>query len=203
MIAQLRGTLVEKTPVEIVIDCGGVGYLVAVSTATSSALPDVGATATVLTLMIVREDAMQLYGFYSDAEREAFKLLISISGIGPKIAVSILSATTLAEFQDIILHNDLLRLQKLPGIGKKTAERIIIELRDKIGKLEGIDAQPQETLHSATQRSVREETLAALSKLGYQRTAADKAIRAALAAEPATPFSVEQLVRKALRLIAR
>ncbi len=192
-----------KSPLELVIDCGGVGYLVAVSSVTSEKLPAAGEAATVLTMMIVREDAMQLFGFHSDAEREVFKLLISISGIGPKIAIAVLSAINIAELRDVIMRSDLLRLQKLPGVGKKTAERIIVELRDKIVSVEGAEGSQQELLDTATKRDVRDETLAAMTTLGYPRALADKAIRQALTAEPQTVFSSEQLLRKALRLIAR
>jgi Holliday junction DNA helicase RuvA len=203
MIAQVRGIIVAKSPVELVIDCNGVGYAVAVSTATSERTPALGETTTLLTMMIVREDAMQLFGFMSEAERDVFKLLISISGIGPKIAISILSAVQLAELQEIIMKSDLLRLQKLPGIGKKTAERIIVELRDKIGSVQGFEQLPQESIATATQRDVREETLAAMMKLGYQRAVADKAIKLTLQAEADTAFTVEQLLRKALRNTTR
>jgi holliday junction DNA helicase RuvA len=203
MIAQLHGTIVAKNPVELVIDCAGVGYLVSVSTVTSDSIPAVGEAATLLTMMIVREDAMQLFGFKSEAERDVFKLLISISGIGPKIAISILSSVDIAELQTIITQSDLVRLQKLPGIGKKTAERIIVELRDKIGTVQGFTQSPEETIASATQRNVREETLAAMTKLGYQRALAEKAIRLTLQAEPQVVFTVEQLLRKALRNTTR
>jgi Holliday junction DNA helicase RuvA len=203
MIAQLRGTIVAKSPVELVIDCAGVGYAVSVSTATSDSVPTIGEAATLLTMMIVREDAMQLFGFMSEAERDVFKLLISISGIGPKIAISILSSVQITELQSIIMQSDLVRLQKLPGIGKKTAERIIVELRDKIGTVQGFTQTPEETIASATQRNVREETLAAMTKLGYQRAAAEKAIKLTLQAEPQVVFTVEQLLRKALRNTAR
>jgi holliday junction DNA helicase RuvA len=203
MIAQLRGTLVAATPVEVIIDCAGVGYSVAVSTITSEKLPTIGEQITLLITMIVREDAMLLFGFMSDAERDIFKLLISITGIGPKIAITILSAGDLAELQTTIVQGDLVRLQKLPGIGKKTAERLIVELRDKIGKVEGFEATAETALLTATQRDVRDETLAAMIKLGYQRALAEKAIKSALQAEPAVTLSVEQLLRKSLRNLLR
>jgi Holliday junction DNA helicase RuvA len=209
MIAQLRGTIISKTPLEVVIDCGGVGYMLTVSTMTAERLPNVGELATVLTMMIVREDAMQLFGFLNDAERSAFKLLTSISGIGPKIAIGVLSATSIGDLRELIARNDLLALQKLPGVGKKTAERILIELRDKLRALEGADAPQYDAdglsnvPQSVTQREVREETLAAMVTLGYPRAVADKAIRAALTAEPEVLFTVEKLLRKALKNVAR
>lgn len=202
MIAQLRGTLLDKQPLEIVLDCGGVGYAVSVSTQTAEHLPGVGEQASIFTMLIVREDAMNLYGFKTLAERDVFKLLISISGIGPKIAIGILSAVGLGEFRDLIIRQDLLRLQKFPGIGKKTAERLLVELRDKIVKVEPGDDMP-ELPGTVTSHLVRDETLAAMITLGYPRALADKAIRQALAAEPTTLFSSEQLLRKSLRFISR
>ncbi len=198
MIAQLRGTLVAKTSTEIVIDCSGVGYRVSVSMATSAQLPDAGAQATVLTLMSVREDAIQLFGFGNETEREVFQLLTAISGIGPKIALGILSSITLVDLREVILHNDLVQLQKLPGIGKKTAERIMIELRDKIG---GIRPSPSDgSEESATRFDARQEAIAALTALGYTKQTAEKAVRQVITAEPETALSVDALIRKALRL---
>ncbi len=198
MIAQLRGTLVAKTSTEIVIDCSGVGYLVSVSMATSAQLPDAGEPATVLTLMSVREDAIQLFGFGSETERGVFQLLTAISGIGPKIALGILSSIALADLRDVILRNDLAQLQKLPGIGKKTAERIMIELRDKIGNIKPVQGEGSE--ETATRFDARQEAVAALTALGYTKQTAEKAIRQVTAAEPETALSVDTLIRKALRL---
>lgn len=198
MIAQLRGTLVAKTSTEIVVDCSGVGYLVSVSMATSAQLPDPGQPTTILTLMSVREDAIQLFGFSSETEREVFQLLTAISGIGPKIALGILSSIALADLREVILRNDLAQLQKLPGIGKKTAERIMIELRDKIGAVRAPSGEQQEA--SATRFDARQEAIAALAALGYTKQAAEKAVRQVIIAEPDTALSVDTLIRKALRL---
>ena len=198
MIAQLRGTLVAKTSTEIIVDCSGVGYRASVSMSTSAQLPEAGEQITVLTLMSVREDAIQLFGFAGETEREVFQLLIAIPGIGPKIALGILSSITLADLRDVILRNDLGQLQKLPGIGKKTAERIMMELRDKIG---GIQPAPGEAAGTtATRFDARQEATAALTALGYTKQTAEKAIRQVIAAEPDTALSVDALIRKALRL---
>lgn len=198
MIAQLRGTLVAKTSTEIVVDCSGVGYRASISMSTSAQLPDVGEQVVVLTIMSVREDAIQLFGFISETEREVFTLLTAISGIGPKIALGILSSITLADLRDVILRNELVQLQKLPGIGKKTAERIMIELRDKIG---GIKPSPDAaTGESAVNFDARQEAIAALIALGYTRQIAEKAIRQVIAAEPEAALSVDALIRKTLRL---
>lgn len=197
MIAQLRGILVSKTPTEVVVDCGGVGYLAMISVATSGQLPEPGERVTVLTLMVVREDAMQLFGFGNEAERDIFKLLTSISGIGPKIALGILSSIPLADLRDIIANNKLAYLQKLPGVGKKTAERILVELRDKIGSIQTISVD--ESSATSTQLDTRQEAIAALIALGYTRQVAEKTIRQVLSAEPGTTFSADALIRKALR----
>lgn len=197
MIAQLRGILVSKTSTEVVVDCGGVGYLASVSVATSARLPEAGERVTVLTLMVVREDAIQLFGFGSEAERDIFKLLTSISGIGPKIALGILSSIPLADLREIIANNNLAYLQKLPGVGKKTAERILVELRDKIGSIQTDSADESTT--TSTRLDVRQEAVAALIALGYTRQVAEKAIRQVLSAEPGTTFSADVLIRQALR----
>lgn len=197
MIAQLRGILVEKTSTEIVVDCGGVGYVAAVSVTTSSQLPNLGEKVVVPTLMVVREDAIQLFGFSDDAERSVFKLLTSIPGIGPKIALGILSSISLADLRDTIASGNLAYLQKLPGIGKKTAERILIELRDKIGAVQTTDAKGAETM--GTLVGAQQEAIAALVALGYTRPIAEKAIRQALTDNPGTSFTADVLIRKALR----
>ena len=198
MIAQLSGIIVSKTTSSVVVQCGGVGYVAGISLNTSEKLPAIGEIATLLTTMIVREDAMLLYGFYSEAERDIFALLTSISGIGPKIAMAMLSATSLSDLQDIISRNDAVSLQKIPGIGKKTAEIIIVQLRDKIGKVEGIQSET-DVLETATNNEVRRDVLDALQALGYSRVLAEKAVKQAVSAEPAVRFSVEQLMRKALK----
>lgn len=202
MIAQLRGKLVTKSSTEIVVECGGVGYVASVSVSTAEKLPPLGSEVIVLTLLAVREDSMQLFGFINEAERDAFKQLISISGIGGKIALGILSSITIQELQEIIIRNDLLRLQKLPGVGRKTAERIIVELRDKIGKI-AVTSASVDTTHNLTQAEVRQESLSALITLGYARPIAEKAIRQALIDEPNIIFTPDQLIRKALRNAAK
>lgn len=195
MIAQLTGTLAFKSGTDIVIDCGGVGYAVSVPLSTAERLPSVGERATVLTILAVREDAMQLFGFFTASERDAFRVITNISGIGGRTALGILSAVPLAEFRNAILRNDLISLQRLPGIGKKTAERLVIELRDKMVGLVP-DAEAGSTLPPSTHT---DEALAALQSLGFSRTAAEKAIKAVLAADPTAAASSETLIRTALR----
>ena len=196
MIAQLRGTIAEKSTTEVIIDCGGVGYHVFISVATYEQLPADGTAVTLLTLLIPREDALTLYGFATSAERKAFVLLTSIPGIGPKTALGILSALSLAELRDYIIGGNLLALQKLPGIGKKTAERILVELRDQIGKLAIIGAASSSVPETGN-TMVRQEALSALIALGYTRQVAEKAIKLAAADNPNA--TAEQLIRKGLK----
>ncbi|MFN8361762.1 MAG: Holliday junction branch migration protein RuvA [Candidatus Kapaibacterium sp.] len=202
MIAQLRGTLLEKTHSEAVVDCGGVGYAVSISLATYEQLPEPGGSKIQLfTHLIPREDALNLYGFSTTAEREAFLMLTSISGIGPKSALAILSSLTLFELRDYILRNNLLALQKMPGIGKKTAERLIIELRDKVGKLslsESVDVS-----FIGAQKLVQQDALAALISLGYNKQIAEKSVKAAASEPGAEQITTDQLIKKALRFAAQ
>jgi len=195
MIARLRGIVAEKSTTEAVIDCAGVGYLVFISVATYEQLPPEGNTVTLLTLLIPREDSLNLYGFASVEERKAFILLTSIPGIGPKTALGILSALSLAELRDNIISGNLLALQKLPGVGKKTAERILVELRDQIGKLAIIGAAS--SVQDTSSTFIRQEALSALIALGYSKQVAEKAIKQALAETPTA--TAEQLIRKGLK----
>ncbi|MBK9248412.1 MAG: Holliday junction branch migration protein RuvA [Ignavibacteria bacterium] len=201
MIAQLRGTLIEKTHSEAVVDCGGVGYAVSISLATYEQLPELDGKIQLFTHLIPREDALNLYGFSTTAEREAFLMLTSISGIGPKSALAILSSLTLFELRDYILRNNLLALQKMPGIGKKTAERLIIELRDKVGKLslsESVDVS-----FIGAQKLIQQDALAALISLGYNKLVAEKSIKAAASEPGAENITTDQLIKKALRFAAQ
>jgi len=131
MIAQLTGTVISVHGMDVVLDVAGVGYLVSVPLSTISHVTTVGERVTLLTIMSVREDAMQLFGFASHAEREAFRLLTSIQGIGGRIALGILSASTLDDLRNAVVRGNLPALQRLPGVGKKTAERIVVELRPR------------------------------------------------------------------------
>jgi len=192
MIAQISGILVQKKPTEVVVECGGVGYHLFISVIASNKLNNIGDKITLKTLLIHREDAMQLYGFYDDVEREVFKLLISISGIGPKSALAILSSIDISELKQAIINNNLLLLQKMPGIGKKTSERLIIELKDKIIK---IDTVADTDNHSAT----LQEAIAALIVLGYNRTTAEKAVKKAITVSENPSISCEEIIRLSLK----
>ena len=169
MIARLRGTLVDKAPSRVVVDVGGVGYDVQVPLSTFYGIGDPG---TALSLRIhthVREDQLALYGFAADLELIMFEKLIAVSGIGPKLALSVLSGIEPRDLAGAIQRNDLARLTSIPGVGKKTAERICVELRDRLPKT--IDAAP-----ASPADSMREDLISALSNLGYHRQAIDKVI---------------------------
>jgi Holliday junction DNA helicase RuvA len=196
MIAQLTGLVAQKHGMDVVIDCHGVGYAVSVPLSTADIVPAIGQNVTLLTIMVVREDAMQLFGFATPAERDAFKLLTSIQGIGGRIALGILSASSLADLRKALVHGNLTALQRLPGIGKKTAERLVVELREKfIGIVpDGHSSAPSELSLSA------DDAISALQALGYARPAAEKAVKAALATNPEAASSPEKLIRLSLQL---
>lgn len=197
MIASLSGTLKIKTPTEVLIDVQGIGYTVSIPLSTFEKLGDIGSTTTLLTHLHVREDALQLFGFATEEERFLFKLLISVSGIGPKIAQGILSGISAVELKEHIARENVTALTAIPGVGRKTAERLIIELRDKIGKLELITSSTP-TL-SSQQEDVRQEALLALTSLGYNRQIAEKALRQILNETNGTNLSLQELIKKALR----
>ena len=197
MIASLNGTLKIKTPTEVLIDVQGVGYAVSIPLSTFEKLGNIGSTTTLLTHLHVREDALQLFGFATEEERFLFKLLISVSGIGPKIAQGILSGISAGELKEHIARENIAALTAIPGVGKKTAERLIIELRDKIGKLDLITSSTP-TL-SSQQEDVRQEALLALTSLGYNRQIAEKALRQVLNETNGTNLSLQELIKKALR----
>ncbi len=195
MIAQLRGKIVSKTSTEIVIDCNGVGYLASITVTTSEKLPGPGEEAMVYTLLIPREDALNLYGFRDEQERLAFTLLTSISGIGAKIALGILSSLSIEELRSLVIEGNTLAMTKLPGIGKKTAGRIILELKDKMLKLDIGDGIMDSGGSSAL---IKQEALAALVTLGYSRLTAEKAVKKA-ADDLGTDATPENLIKVALK----
>jgi Holliday junction DNA helicase RuvA len=173
MIAHLRGKLLAKHPNQAIVETGGVGYDVTISVPTYSDLPTVGGEVALHVHTHVREDMIALYGFLLSSEKRLFEKLITVSGIGPKLAITILSGMAADEMVNAIRGNDIARLTRIPGIGKKTAERMVLELRDKmtIEKAGEIPAAP-------TMSPIEEDVLSALMNLGYQQTAADKALTA-------------------------
>ncbi len=173
MIAHLRGRLIAKHPNQAIVEAGGVGYDVTITIPTFSDLPAAGAEVALHIHTHVREDALALYGCLRAEEKQLFEKLITVSGIGPKLAITILSGMAPADMVGAIRGNDLARLTKIPGIGRKTAERMCVELRDK---LEGFGAAVAVVAHSANE----EDVISALTNLGYQRALAEKAVERAV-----------------------
>lgn len=193
MIALLRGTLIEKHPNQAILDVGGVGYDVTVPISTFSKLPDAGGETTLRIHTHVREDTLALYGFLTQDERNLFEKLIGVSGIGPSLAVKVLSGMPAGDLLNAIRRNELDRLVRIPGVGKKTAERMVLELRDKLPAPAGDDAAAKPSLSQ-----LDEDVLSALLNLGCARPAAEAAVRKARAA--GAPEEFEPLFRKALEL---
>ena len=190
MITQLQGRLVEKHPTHVVIDCQGVGYEVNISLHTYGQLTT-DEQIRLYTHLQVREDAHILYGFYQPLERSIFRLLISISGIGASIARTMLSSMTPHQIQQAIVREDLAAIKAVKGIGLKTAQRVLIELKDKIQNVQGLDELPVQK-----NNTIKEETLSALEVLGYPRRQAEKVIDNILQSNPES--SVELLIKQAL-----
>jgi len=171
MIAQLRGRLLAKHPNQAIVETGGVGYDVTISVPTFSGLPAAGIEVTLHIHTHVREDQIALYGFLRPAEKQLFEKLITVSGIGPKLAITILSGMAADEMVGAIRGNDVARLTRIPGIGKKTAERLVLELRDKLPA-----AATGELPAAPPMSAAEEDVLSALMNLGYQRAVAEKAL---------------------------
>ncbi|HLP17623.1 MAG TPA: Holliday junction branch migration protein RuvA [Bacteroidota bacterium] len=200
MIAQLSGILAKKTPTEIVIDVNGVGYGVNISLSTYEKLPDEQKPVTLLTHHHIREESQQLFGFATESERDVFRLLISVSGIGPKTAQTILSGIQPRDFTMMIVEGNAAGLTRLPGIGKKTAERMLLELRDKIGR---VDVSSPASQSAAEGTGMRSDAVAAMISLGYSRDRAEQMISAAMGELRDSQPTLELLLKHALKLGAR
>ena len=189
MITQIKGRLVEKNPTHVVIDCAGVGYLLHISLNTFSLIPDSEAL-TLYTHLSVKEDSHTLYGFIDKTEREIFRLLISVSGVGPSIARTMLSSMTSEEIQQAIASENIALIQSVKGIGAKTAQRVIIDLKDKILKTYDLDA-----ISVVRNNTNKDEALSALEVLGFNRKQSDKVLNTILKEQPEA--SVELLIKGA------
>ena len=207
MIAHLTGTLLSKQPNAVIVDVGGVGYEVNIPVSTFYDLEEPGSNVQLRIYTHVREDTLQLFGFKTARERELFLRVISVSGIGPQLGIKLLSGMSADEMISSIRNNNLAKLTLIPGIGRKTAERLVMELRDKVAtlasaqledELSGVAAsEPQEV----TEDSMRADVLSALLNLGYQRNAAEKAVSTAM--DEGGDVSVELILRRSLRKLAR
>ncbi|TMM30510.1 Holliday junction branch migration protein RuvA [Polaribacter aestuariivivens] len=191
MITQVRGRLVEKNPTEVVVDCNGVGYLLHISLNTFSSLPE-NENVVLYTHLSIREDAHTLYGFINKTEREVFKLLISVSGVGPSIARTMCSSMTSEEIQNAIASENVAVIQSVKGIGAKTAQRVIVDLKDKILKTFHMDE-----VSLSVSNTNKDEALSALEVLGFNKKQSDKVITAIL--KENSEASVEKIIKLALK----
>lgn len=197
MISHLSGRIAEKTPTSVVLDVSGVGYLCEIPVSSFKQLPAVGESVKLLIHFHVTADAHKLFGFYTPEERELFTHLISVSGIGPKMALTLLSGATVAEIADWIRKGKTELLTRVPGIGPKTASRLIVELKDKLEKMKITTTVPGGAVR--VESTFEEEAALALVTLGYGRLEAKRAIEKALSTN-GVPKNVEELIRQALRV---
>lgn len=196
MIAHLRGTVLDKQPNRVTIDVHGVGYDVAVPVSTFYVVGDAGSEVALRIHTHVREDALSLYGFATRLEQELFERLIGVSGIGPKLALAVLSGIEPADLVSAIQTSDVARLTSIPGVGKKTAERIVLELKDRLPKL-----RTEAAAAGPVPLTIKDDVLSALINLGYHRPLAEKAVDSAVKATPDGDF--ERTLKLALRELAK
>lgn len=203
MIAQLTGKLVLKQPNSVIIDVGGVGYDVTIPVSTFYELGEPGADVSLRIHTHVREDALQLFGFWTVREKELFLKLTSVSGVGPKLAITMLSGMPAAELINAITTDDHARLTSIPGVGRKTAERVVVELRDKLAviSLEAREAERAASRELPTgEAAVRDDTISALMALGYPKAIAERAVSFALREEG--DRNIEAVLKRALRRLS-
>ena len=201
MIAHLRGLLVSKTLDHVVIDVQGVGYQVFVPLSTYYTLPEGQERVSLLTTTYVREDTLRLYGFATPEERSLFDLLIGVASVGPRLALNMLSSMAAAELQQAIVYAETARLQAIPGIGRKTAERVVLELQEKVASLH-IALATSGPKMTTTDEQVVNDVLSALQNLGYKRAEAEKAVQAVRAMQDGAVV-LEPLLKDALHWLAR
>lgn len=204
MIASLNGLVLAKTAVAVILDVNGVGYEVFISTRTLDTLPVTGAPSFLHVQTVVREDAITLYGFGRPEEKEMFLLLVTVSGIGPKVALNILSGISVVDLRQAIMFKDLVRLTTLPGVGKKTAQRICVDLGEKVGALAGTaPEQGRPEVQAPDGESLLADAASALVNLGYPQSTAWEALRVVQEqSEAPEAMRVEDLIRLALRALA-
>lgn len=202
MIALITGGLIEKFPNSVIIDVQGIGYQVHIPLSTFYHLPEIGKSVTLKIYTHIREDALQLFGFLEAQEKKVFLLVLGISGVGPKLALNILSGLPLPDFIQAVMNRDVAKLASIPGVGKKTAERLALELKDRIGGIE-LDSGKTVVDSEAIQISpMADDAVSALINLGYKSSQARDAIRK-IVADKSDPDSIETLITDALRLLSK
>ena len=202
MIGQLNGTLIETNFTEAILDVNGVGYLVLIPMSTFDKLPDIGERVTLKTHLHVREDALTLFGFSSNEELQLFKILITVNGIGPKMALNILSTMPVSSFCSAIINSEITVINKISGVGKKTAERLIIELKDKLSKL-STEVETNSVMSDIPPEYSQniEDAILALEQLGFKREQVKKALKKLVKKLDAEEFSTANLVRLCLKAL--
>ena len=199
MYAYISGKLVEKRPTEVILDVQGIGYFLHIPTSTFESLPESGQQTKLFTYHHVREDAIQLFGFISNAERKVFEVMLAVSGIGPKLALAALSSMSPSQLRDHVVNGDTAVLTGIPGVGRKTAERLIVELRDRFADLDLLEkGAATTTVDADDRRAARSDALAALESLGFSRASAEKNLRKVLRDHPELR-AAEDMIRLALR----
>ena len=199
MIASITGILLAKSPTEVTVDVNGVGYALRISLSTFETIGPVGSSVHLFSHLQVREDALQLYGFASEAERSMFRLLLTVSGVGPRTAQTILSGGPVDRLEAGITSGDVASLTRIPGVGKKIAERIVVELRNKVAEL-GIRSGDSGHGGESVDRS---QALLALTSLGYARASAEKAVRSAFEDLRDKSPTIEDLVKRSLMYVSK
>lgn len=201
MIAHITGKLIQKQPNSVIVDVGGVGYELNVPLSTFYDLGELGADVSLRVHTHVREDALQLFGFRTDREKKLFLLLIGVSGIGPKLAITILSGMSAEELVQALRAGNLTKLVGIPGVGKKTAERMLVELKDKVAAILPPGLEEPAGVVAQTGDAMREDVISALVNLGYQRSQAEKAVGAVMKESPDANFTT--ILKQSLRTLAK
>jgi Holliday junction DNA helicase RuvA len=196
MLSYIEGLLTEKNPTQITIDINGIGFSINIPISSYDKLSNTGSKVKLLTYLYVREDALTLYGFVTFQERELFELLLSISGIGPRTAIGILSGISVDEFREYILNKNYNALTLIPGIGKKTAERLVLELYDKISRTDYTRTSPSQIIDQSIE--IKNQAIQALCSLGFTRAIAEKSISTAIL-NVSDKLPLEELIKQALK----
>ena len=202
MIAGLRGRLITKSPSQAILDVNGVAYDIHIALSTFFKLPNLQESATLHISTQLRNESIQLFGFLTLQEKETFTLLTGITGIGPKLALSVLSTLSVNDLLSSIQSNDLDTLSSVPGIGRKSASRIVLELKDKTNRIQSVDPLPGEPLHGISSTALQEDATSALVNLGYRTQDVKKAIQRSLQKHQ-VGYSLESLIRESLKELAK
>jgi Holliday junction DNA helicase RuvA len=196
VIAHVAGTLAEKKPTEVIVEAAGLGYRLAIPTSSFERLPSVGQPVRLLTTYVIRDDARLLFGFATEPERNVFEAMIAASGVGPKTGLAALSAMSPSEIRDTVVAGDAAMLTRIPGVGRKLAERLIVELRDKLSRMDGLEAGG--AVGDGPVAEARADARSGLEALGLGRAEAERRLRLVLRSHPGSQ-SAEELIRLALR----